>query len=190
MSTAAYWTEHWGRGDAGVARRFNALAPDDARAALASLGIPAAHVVDYGSWENRVYACSVDEPPHWLGTNNVTVKFYRAGRWSSAAVEEELMFVTELADAGIAVVRPIAGPGGSAVFAHDGVCFGLVETVVVPEKGSRISAIPPRTRCARSVSWLPAPMTSAPDGLMPMGPRPISARRFSAPLRSWSRVSC
>lgn len=91
-----------------MAEAFRRLTPHDVVPLVASLGLPAGPVTDYESLENRVYGFG---PPDGPG---VVVKLYRPGRWSSDALREEVAFVDDLANAGVAVLptRPgTARPG-------------------------------------------------------------------------------
>ncbi len=61
------------------------------------------------SYENRVYSFEMEEGGDVVG------KFYRPGRWSRAAIEEEHAFVAELAEAEIPAVAPLDLGGGRTV---------------------------------------------------------------------------
>ncbi len=52
------------------------------------------------SFENRVYQVGIED------ASPIVAKFYRAGRWSDAAILEEHAFAAELADAELPVVAP------------------------------------------------------------------------------------
>ena len=58
------------------------------------------------SYINRVYEVGLDDGAF------IIVKFYRPGRWSRAALQDELDFVAELASDELPVVPPLAGPDG------------------------------------------------------------------------------
>jgi Ser/Thr protein kinase RdoA (MazF antagonist) len=79
-----------------------------------------------GSYINRVYDVQMDDGT-W-----VVVKFYRPGRWTRAALQDEQDFVTELAAAEIPVIAPLAGAGGATMHEHHGMFFALF-----PKKGGR-----------------------------------------------------
>lgn len=79
-----------------------------------------------GSYINRVYDIQMDDGA-W-----VVAKFYRPGRWTRAALQDEQDFVRELADAEIPVIAPIAGAGGATLHEHDGMFFA-----VFPKRGGR-----------------------------------------------------
>lgn len=63
----------------------------------------------YNSYVNRVYGLRTDEG------EPLVVKFYRPGRWSPAAVEQEHDFVLECAAEEIPVVAPVADEDGITV---------------------------------------------------------------------------
>ena len=71
------------------------------------------------SYENRVYMVYRDgEPP-------LVAKFYRPGRWSDAAIAEELAFTEELAAAEIPVVAPMRCADGQTLQHHGGHRFAV-----------------------------------------------------------------
>ena len=78
------------------------LSPDAVLAAVESAGVRTdGRLLALNSFENRVYQ---------VGTEAglpLVAKFYRAGRWSDAAIEEEHAFAQELADAELPVVAPL-----------------------------------------------------------------------------------
>ena len=78
------------------------------------------------SYINRVYEVKMDDDS-W-----VVAKFYRPGRWSRDALQDEQDFVTELAAAEVSVVAPLASPSGSTLQEHHGMYFA-----VFPKKGGR-----------------------------------------------------
>ena len=79
------------------------------------------------SYENRVYQVGLDDEAP------LVVKFYRPGRWSDAAILEEHTFTAELATHELPVVPPLAGSGGTTLFAHAGWRFALF-----PRRGGRL----------------------------------------------------
>jgi Ser/Thr protein kinase RdoA (MazF antagonist) len=78
-----------------------------------------------GSYENRVYQVGIE------GGEPLVVKFYRPGRWSTAAILEEHEFAAELDAAEIPVVAPLAR-GGRTLFEVDGFRYALY-----PRRGGR-----------------------------------------------------
>ena len=80
---------------------FASLTPDALLAALESIGLrPDGRLIALNSFENRVYQAFMEE-----GAPRVC-KFYRAGRWSDAAILEEHAFTSELAARELPVVAP------------------------------------------------------------------------------------
>ncbi|MFO8154717.1 MAG: serine/threonine protein kinase [Thiohalospira sp.] len=78
------------------------LGPDTVLDAVAALGYsPDGRLLPLNSYENRVYRVGLEEGPP------LVAKFYRPGRWSSAAIREEHAFAAELAAAEIPVVAPL-----------------------------------------------------------------------------------
>jgi len=75
------------------------------------------------SFENRVWQVGLED------AEPVVVKFYRPGRWSDQAIEEEHAFSIELAGAGLSVVAPVS-MGGQTLHRHAG--FRLA---VFPRRG-------------------------------------------------------
>lgn len=85
---------------------FSTLTPDSMLDALESLGLrPDGRLLALNSYENRVYQVSMEEGAP------LVAKFYRAGRWSDAAILEEHEFSTELAERELPVVAPMRFEG-------------------------------------------------------------------------------
>lgn len=80
----------------------------------------------FNSYINRVYEVEPRE------TENVVVKFYRPGRWSREALQDELDFLMDLHEAGVPVIPPIADSPEEALHEVDGMIFALF-----PKKGGR-----------------------------------------------------
>lgn len=83
------------------------------------------HVLALNSYENRVYQVGVE------GRRPLVVKFYRPGRWSDAAIEEEHGFADELVHAEVPVVAPLE-LGGRSLLRHAGFRFAIF-----PSQGGR-----------------------------------------------------
>lgn len=81
------------------------------------------------SYENRVYQVGLEDGGF------LVVKFYRAGRWSDAAIEEEHAFAAELVAAELPVVAPLHF-GGRSLLHHGG--FRLA---VYPRRGGRVPSL-------------------------------------------------
>ncbi len=112
--------------DADAPAPYYALGPDDVLDALEQLGFPCdGRLLELNSYENRVYQVGLED------AEPVVVKFYRPGRWSDAAIQEEHSFSRELADRDVPVIAPLDVQGGS-LHHHGG--FRLA---VYPRRGGR-----------------------------------------------------
>ncbi|MGB5245583.1 MAG: phosphotransferase, partial [Woeseia sp.] len=81
---------------------YQDLQPDDILESLESLGFVCnGRLLALNSYENRVYQMGIED------SRPVVAKFYRPGRWSDAAIEEEHSFAAELAEADIPIVAPL-----------------------------------------------------------------------------------
>ena len=78
------------------------------------------------SYINRVYEIGLAEGGY------VIAKFYRPGRWSRAALQDELDFLRELEEAEVPVVAPLADRNGARLHSLAGIWFALF-----PKKGGR-----------------------------------------------------
>ena len=85
---------------------YDDLSPATLLDAIEGLGLRVdGSVTPLNSFENRVYQFGIeDETP-------VVAKFYRPGRWSDAAIEEEHSFMQELAIADVPCVAPFRHHG-------------------------------------------------------------------------------
>lgn len=82
---------------------FSGLTPDSLLNALESVGLsPDGRLLALNSYENRVYQVFMEEGAP------LVAKFYRAGRWSDAAILEEHVFSAELAERELPAVAPMA----------------------------------------------------------------------------------
>jgi Ser/Thr protein kinase RdoA (MazF antagonist) len=80
---------------------YTALTPDIVIHAVEAFGYRCdGRVLALNSYENRVYQVGCDDGPP------VVVKFYRPGRWSTAAILEEHAFALELVGSELPVVAP------------------------------------------------------------------------------------
>ena len=103
------------------------LDPDRILNAVESLGLRCdARLLALNSYENRVYQVGLED------AEPVVVKFYRPGRWSDAAIQEEHDFVQELADHEIPAVPPWRDPAGRSLHHVDG-----HRLAVFPRRGGR-----------------------------------------------------
>ncbi len=107
---------------------FSGLSPDRVLQLVEqALGKPASNVCrPLGSYINRVYDVQMDDGT-W-----VVPKFYRPGRWSRDALQDEQDFLTELSAAEIPVVAPLRGADGQLLHEQHGLTFA-----VFPKKGGR-----------------------------------------------------
>jgi len=71
------------------------------------------------SYINRVYEVQTREGERLIA------KFYRPGRWSREALQDEHNFVADCAAEEIPVVAPLPFPDGSTLHETDGICFTL-----------------------------------------------------------------
>jgi Ser/Thr protein kinase RdoA (MazF antagonist) len=107
--------------------RVDELGPEAALEAVESAGLrPTGHCAVLRALENRVYDARLEDGAH------VVVKFYRPGRWSRAAVEDEHRFLLDLRDAEIPVCAPLAlaetgdgGDGSGTVGERGDILFGV-----------------------------------------------------------------
>ena len=80
----------------------------------------------FDSYINRVYELQQKDGA------SLIVKFYRPGRWSAAALQEEHSFLQELAGDEIPVIAPLQLPDGTTLGEYEGVHYALF-----PKKGGR-----------------------------------------------------
>jgi Ser/Thr protein kinase RdoA (MazF antagonist) len=81
---------------------YSGLSPDIVLAAVDAGGSWSdGRLLTLNSYENRVFQVGLEDGGF------VVVKFYRPGRWSDAAIEEEHRFALELADAELPMVAPL-----------------------------------------------------------------------------------
>ena len=81
---------------------YQDLTPDLILNSVESLGyICDGHLHALNSYENRVYQIGIED------STPLIAKFYRPGRWSREAIEEEHQFALELAEHEIPVVAPL-----------------------------------------------------------------------------------
>jgi len=107
---------------------FNRLTPELILAQVESaLGLACTNLCrPYNSYINRVY-----ELEDKAG-NGMVVKFYRPGRWSRQALEDEHNFLLELAAEEIPVIAPLALHQGGTLGQYENMFFA-----VYPRKGGR-----------------------------------------------------
>ena len=107
---------------------FSGLTPDAVLAcAEEALGVRCASICrPLNSYINRVYEIGLADGGF------VIAKFYRPGRWSRDALQDELDFLAELHEAEVPVVPPLAGRTGA--FLHTA---GDTHYALFPKKGGR-----------------------------------------------------
>jgi Ser/Thr protein kinase RdoA (MazF antagonist) len=105
---------------------YAGLTPDAVLEALESIGLRGSgRLLALNSYENRVYQVWMDEGPP------VVTKFYRPGRWSTAAILEEHAFTAELHEREIPVVPAMIIDGKTL---HESLGFRFA---VFPRRGGR-----------------------------------------------------
>ena len=98
---------------------FSSLTPDSLLDALEAIGLcPDGRLLALNSYENRVYQVFMEAGAP------LVCKFYRAGRWSDAAILEEHAFSGELAERELPVVAPLA-IGGQTLHHHGDLRFAV-----------------------------------------------------------------
>ena len=105
---------------------YAGLSPDVILDAVATAGYePDGRMLALGSYENRVFQVGIED------ATPLVVKFYRPGRWSDAAIDEEHAFALELAGAELPMVAPLVIDGG-CLLEHAGFRYSLY-----PRQGGR-----------------------------------------------------
>ena len=115
------------------------LSPDAVITAVESTGLFSdGRLLALNSFENRVYQVGIESGAP------LVAKFYRGGRWSDAAIEEEHAFALELADAELPVVAPLTF--GAATLLHS----GGFRFALYPRQGGRA----PELESANNLAWM------------------------------------
>jgi Ser/Thr protein kinase RdoA (MazF antagonist) len=100
---------------------YDRLTPDWVIEAVESLGhVSDGRILALNSYENRVYQVGLEDG------QPLVAKFYRPGRWSDAAIDEEHAFALELVAQEVPVVPPIVRDGRS-LFELNGFRFAVFE---------------------------------------------------------------
>lgn len=106
---------------------YDALTPDAVLNAVDSVGyLSDGRQLALNSYENRVYQVGIEDG------QPLVVKFYRPGRWSDAAIQEEHDFTAALSEVEIPVVAPLRNAAGTSLFEFGGFRFALY-----PRRGGR-----------------------------------------------------
>lgn len=99
---------------------FFRLTPDWVLRAVEKGGFePTGHCSALNSLENRVYDLMLEDETH------VVAKFYRPGRWSKEAIEEEHQFLFDLREAEIPVATPFRFESGETVHEVEGIYYAV-----------------------------------------------------------------
>lgn len=118
---------------------FAGLTPDSMLDALEHIGLsPDGRLLALNSYENRVYQVFMDEGAP------LVAKFYRAGRWSDAAILEEHAFSAELVERELPVVAPMV-IGGQTLHR-----FGELRFAVFARQGGRA----PEFDSGQTLEWM------------------------------------
>ena len=98
---------------------YAGLTPDKILDAVESGGFaPSGSLLALNSYENRVYQVGLED------NTFLVTKFYRPGRWSDAAIDEEHTFSLELRASDLPVVAPLERDG-TTLFDHQGFRFAV-----------------------------------------------------------------
>jgi Ser/Thr protein kinase RdoA (MazF antagonist) len=123
-------------GASDAAPDFSSLTPDAViNAVEAALGVSCSSLCrPLNSYINRVYEVGLADggSDRLSPAGFVIAKFYRPGRWSRDALQDELDFLTELHAAEVPVVPPLAGRDGALLHDLSGTWFA-----VFPKRGGR-----------------------------------------------------
>jgi Ser/Thr protein kinase RdoA (MazF antagonist) len=158
---------------------FSTLTPDSVIGAVErALGVRCTNICrQLASYINRVYDVGLD------AGGSVIAKFYRPGRWSADALQDELDFLRELHEAEVPVVPPLAGADGALLHDWHGVRFA-----VFAKKGGRPPDEPQGnewTQIGRLIARLHAVgARNAPRDRLRLHPRESTATHLDFILRS------
>ncbi len=115
------------------------LGPDLVLNAIEAAGFePDGRLLALGSYENRVYQIGIED------ARPIVAKFYRPGRWSNAAIDEEHAFAAELAEAELPMVAPLS-IDGHTLLDHVGYRYALY-----PRQGGRA----PELESNENLAWM------------------------------------
>lgn len=99
---------------------FFKLTPDRVLEAVEQAGLePTGHLMPLHCLENRVFDLRLEDNSH------VVAKFYRPGRWSLAAIQEEHDFLFDLLEAEVPVCAPLKFSDGQSIHQKEGIFFAL-----------------------------------------------------------------
>lgn len=121
MNNCQFWIDHFRNSDTDLKKLFLSLTPDSCGEVLKDLNVSNANGIRHQSAENQVFEFK-----------DVVVKFYRPGRWSFEALQDELQFLEDLCEANVPFVRPIGG-----VRVWNGLYYIVFESVSKPYEVDR-----------------------------------------------------
>lgn len=99
---------------------YKNLSPDEILNVIDSIGYRCdGRILALNSYENRVYQVGIED------AKPLIAKFYRPGRWSDAAIDEEHRFTLALADQEIPVIAPMRDAHGKTLYQVSGFRFAL-----------------------------------------------------------------
>ena len=99
---------------------FFALTPDEVLNAVEGGGYePSGHINALHCFENRVHDIRLEDGEH------IVTKFYRPGRWTREAIQEEHDFLEALCDAEIPVCAPIRFEDGETIHEVAGIYYAV-----------------------------------------------------------------
>jgi len=99
---------------------FFRLTPEHVLTAVERGGFePSGHIQALHCFENRVHDIRLEDGTH------IVTKFYRPGRWSREAVQQEHDFLAELREVEIPVCAPVAFEDGETVHEEEGIYYAV-----------------------------------------------------------------
>ena len=85
-------------------------------------------LLQLNSYENRVFSVGIEEDAR-IAEKSVIVKFYRPGRWTKQAIEDEHAFLFELMRDDFPVAAPLRNDNGETVVQYNGMWMSLFHRV-------------------------------------------------------------
>lgn len=96
---------------------FYGLTPDIALDSIEKQGFPlTGRYTQLNSYENRVFSVELENSIEESIPRELIAKFYRPGRWSKEAIQEEHDFLDELGNGGVPAVRALRFENGNSIF--------------------------------------------------------------------------
>jgi Ser/Thr protein kinase RdoA (MazF antagonist) len=114
---------------------YDRLSPEIILGAAEEWGFrPTGELVQLNSYENRVFDIRLErESKESSSPSSVIAKFYRPGRWTPDAIQDEHEFLAELATEGVPAVAPLTHPRGGFTKKH-----GDFVTAIFPKRAGRM----------------------------------------------------